>query len=581
MGTCICPKLGVYCSVYCFRRDPTHTSYKMMGPGPIMVLSQNTKRDSGKKVQLENINAGKTIADVIRTCLGPRAMLKMLMDPMGGIVMTNDGNAILREITVQHPAAKTMIEIARTQDEEVGDGTTSVIVLAAEMLGVSHQFLEEKIHPTVIIQAYRQALEDSVNLLREKVATPIDLTDKVAVRKVIQSCVGTKFISKWSDLACDIAMDAVKTVTMAVGEKKEIDIKRYAKVEKIPGDTIEDSAVLKGVMFNKDVTHPKMKRKIENPRILLLDCNLEYKKGESQTNIEIMNEGDFSKILEQEEAYIKKICDEITAFKPDLVITEKGVSDLAQHFFNKAGITAIRRLRKSDNLRVARACGATIVNRPDEISEEDIGTGAGLFEVRKIGDEYFTFIEQCKDPKACTILLRGASKDTLNEVERNLKDALNVARNLYQGPALVPGGGATEMEVAHLLTQKAKTLKGVVQWPYKAVASALEVIPRTLAQNCGANTIRSLTALRAKHAKEEEKNVNWGINGETGELADMSALGIWEPLSVKLQVFKTAIETAILLLRIDDIVSGSKKKGDGGQGPAVDHGAAPPDMPEM
>merc|ERR1712227_1134975 len=301
-------------------------SDKMMSGagGPIMVLSQNTKRDSGKKVQLENINAGKTIGDVIRTCLGPRAMLKMLMDPMGGIVMTNDGNAILREITVQHPAAK--------------------------MLGVSHQFLEEKMHPTVVIQAYRQALEDAAVILRDNVATKIDLDDAVAVRKVIQSCVGTKFIAKWSDLACDIAMDAVKTVTMTAGNKKEIDIKRYAKVEKIPGGTIEDSAVLKGVMFNKDVTHPKMKRRIENPRILLLDCNLEYKKGESQTNIEIMNEGDFSKILEQEETYIKKICDEIIAFKPDLVITEKGVSDLAQHFFNKAGVTAIRRLRKSDNL---------------------------------------------------------------------------------------------------------------------------------------------------------------------------------------------------------------------------------------
>merc|ERR1711936_419977 len=423
-------------SVYCFRRDPDLLTVKMMGPGPIMVLSQNTKRDSGKKVQLENINAGKTIGDVVRTCLGPKAMLKMLMDPMGGIVMTNDGNAILREITVQHPAAKTMIEIARTQDEEVGDGTTSVIVLAAEMLGVSHQFLEEKMHPTVVIQAYRQALEDAAVILRDNVSTKIDLDDAVAVRKVIQSCVGTKFIAKWSDLACDIAMDAVKTVTMAVGEKKEIDIKRYAKVEKIPGGTIEDSAVLKGVMFNKDVVHPKMKRRIENPRVLLLDCNLEYKKGESQTNIEIVNEADFSKILELEEAYIKKICDEIMMHKPDLIITEKGVSDLAQHFLIKAGISVIRRLRKSDNLRVARATGAMIVNRTEEISESDIGTGCGLFEIRKIGDEYFTFMEQCKDPKACTILLRGASKDILNEVERNLQDALNVARNLYQDPAL-------------------------------------------------------------------------------------------------------------------------------------------------
>merc|ERR1712183_483272 len=559
------------------------STFKMMGPGPIMVLSQNTKRDSGKKVQLENINAGKTIGDVVRTCLGPKAMLKMLMDPMGGIVMTNDGNAILREITVQHPAAKTMIEIARTQDEEVGDGTTSVIIMAAEVLGISHQFLEEKIHPTVIIQAYRQALEDSVNLLREKVATPIDLADKVAVRKVIQSCVGTKFISKWSDMACDIAMDAVKTVTIeSSGGKREIDIKRYAKVEKLPGGAIEDSQVLRGVMFNKDVVHPKMKRKLENPRILLLDCNLEYKKGESQTNMEIVKEEDFSKALEAEETYIKKICDEIAAHKPNLVITEKGVSDLAQHFFNKAGITAVRRLRKSDNLRVARACGATIVNRTDEISEEDIGTGCGLFEIRKIGDEYFTFMEKCKDPKACTILLRGASKDILNEVERNLQDALNVARNLYQDPFLVPGGGATEMEIAYLLNQKGKSLSGVIQWPYKAIASALEVIPRTLAQNCGANTIRTLTSLRAKHAQEAEKNVNWGINGETGQLANMSELGIWEPLAVKLQVYKTAVETAILLLRIDDIVSGSKKRGDVGQGPAVDHGAPmDPGMMEM
>merc|ERR1719458_543269 len=501
------------------------------------------------------------------------------MDPMGGIVMTNDGNAILREITVQHPAAKTMIEIARTQDEEVGDGTTSVIILAAEILGISHQFLEEKIHPTLIIQAYRQALEDSITMMREKVATPIDLTDKAAVRKVIESCVGTKFISKWSDMACDIAMEAVKTVTVeSQGGKREIDIKRYAKVEKLPGGAIEDSRVLRGVMFNKDVVHPKMKRKIENPRILLLDCNLEYKKGESQTNMEIMNEGDFSKALEAEETYIKKVCDEIIAHKPDLIITEKGVSDLAQHFFNKAGITAIRRLRKSDNLRVARACGATIVNRTDEITEGDIGTGAGLFEVRKIGDEYFSFIEECKDPKACTILLRGASKDILNEVERNLQDALNVARNLWLEPALVPGGGATEMEVAYTLSQMAKSLNGVIQWPYKAVATALEIIPRTLAQNCGANTIRSLTALRAKHAVEGEKNVNWGVNGETGELTDMSTLGIWEPLAVKLQVYKTAVETAILLLRIDDIVSGSKKRGD--EGPAINH-AADPSMMSM
>merc|ERR1719392_612928 len=448
------------------------------------------------------------------------------MDPMGGIVMTNDGNAILREIQVQHPAAKSMIEISRTQDEEVGDGTTSVVVLAGEVLQLASQYIEEKNHPTTIIAGYRLALDDMLDILKNKISIPIDVNNDVEMLKVLKSCLGTKFLSQWSDMSCKIALQAVRTCSTEQYGRKEIDIKRYAKVEKVPGGELEQSRVLDGIMLNKDVVHPRMKRRIENPRILLLDCNLEYKKGESQTNIEIMNEGDFSKILEQEETYIKKICDEIIAFKPDLVITEKGVSDLAQHFFNKAGITAIRRLRKSDNLRVARACGATIVNRTDEITEEDIGTGAGLFEVRKIGDEYFTFIEQCNDPKACTILLRGASKDILNEVERNLQDALNVARNLYQDPALVPGGGAAEMEVAHLLGQKVKSLNGVIQWPYKAVATALEVIPRTLAQNCGANTIRTLTALRAKHAQEGQKNVNWGINGETGQLADMSEVGI-------------------------------------------------------
>merc|ERR1712043_89505 len=321
-------------------------------------------------------------------------------------------------------------------------------------------------------------------------------------------------------------------------------------------------------MFNKDVTHPKMKRRIENPKILLLDCNLEYKKGESQTNIEIMKEDDFAKILQQEEAYIKKICEDILKFSPDLVITEKGVSDLAQHFLAKAGVTVIRRLRKSDNLRVARACGGTIVNRTEEISEEDLGTGAGLFEVRKIGDEYFTFLEQCKDPKACTILLRGASKDILNEVERNLQDAIHVARNIHLSPQLVYGGGAVEMEVSHLLIEKGKSMSGVLQWPYRAAAAALEVIPRTLANNCGANPIRTLTQLKAKHATPG--NASWGVNGLTGKVEDMKEVGVLEPLAVKLQTYKTAIETAILLLRIDDIVSGSKKRDDasGGGAPA-------------
>ncbi|NWV11718.1 TCPG protein, partial [Ptilonorhynchus violaceus] len=531
----------------------------MMGPRPVLVLSQNTKRESGRKVQTGNITAAKTIADIIRTCLGPRAMMKMLLDPMGGIVMTNDGNAILREIQVQHPAAKSMIEISRTQDEEVGDGTTSVIILAGEMLSVAEHFLEQQMHPTVIIWAYRKALDDMISILR-KIGTPVDVNNKEMMLKIIKSAINTKAINRWSDLACSIALDAVKTVEFEENGRKEIDIKKYAKVEKIPGGFSEDSCVLRGIMVNKDVTHPRMRRLIKNPRIVLLDCSLEYKKGESQTDIEITREEDFARILQMEEEYIQQMCEDLIRVKPDLVITEKGVSDLAQHYLMRANITAIRRVRKTDNNRIARACGARIVSRTDELREEDVGTGARLFEVKKIGDEYFAFITDCKDPKACTIILRGASKEILAEVERNLQDAMQVCRNVLMDPQLVPGGGATEMAVSHALTERSKGMTGVEQWPYRAVAQALEVIPRTLIQNCGASTIRVLTSLRAKHTQEGSQT--WGVNGENGALVDMKELGIWEPLAVKLQTYKTAVETAVLLLRIDDIVSGHKKKGD-------------------
>jgi len=299
----------------------------------------------------------------------------------------------------------------------------------------------------------------------------------------------------------------------------------------------------------------------------LLDCPLEYKKGESQTDVEISNPDDFAALLKLEEEYVAGLCHSIIKHKPDVVITEKGLSDLAQHFFVKNNITALRRFRKTDNLRIARATGGTIVNRPEELTEDDVGKECGLFEVRKIGDEYFSFFEECKNPKACTILLRGPSKDVLNEIERNLQDAIQVARNVHFDHRLLPGGGAVEMEVARVLTEKAKAIDGVMQWPYHAAAISLEVIPRTLAQNCGADVIRVLTELRAKHALGDHEN--WGINGNTGKVADMKELGVWEPYQVKAQTFKTAIEAACMLLRIDNVVSGiakSKTAAGGGGG---------------
>ena len=533
---------------------------------PVYILNPNAKREQGKKAQAANIKAAKAVSDIVRTTLGPKSMLKMLLDPMGGIVLTNDGNAILREIDVQHPAAKSMIELARAQDEEVGDGTTSVIILAGEVLSAVEGFIEKEIHPTIIVNAYFKALEEIVKVTKE-VGIAVNMENNDDLRKIVTSTIGTKFSSKWGDLIVDLAVNAVRKVWRKDDQGNvEIDIKRYAKVEKIPGGVLEDCEVLDGCMFNKDVTHPNMRRNIKNPRVVLLDCPLEYKKGESMTAMEFTKEDDFKKALAMEETEVLRVCEHILRVKPDIVITEKGVSDIAQHFLlTKGNCTVFRRLRKTDNNRIARVTGATIVNRCEELTEKDVGTECGLMEVRKVGDDYFTYMVECKDPKACSIVLRGASKDVLNEIERNLHDAMGVARNVMNNPKLVPGGGALEMELACRLNEMAMKVEGIHQWPYKALASALEVIPRTLAQNCGGDVVRMLTELRAKHNSPD--GLMWGIDGNEAKIAKMDERNIWDPCAVKLQSYKTAIESAAMLLRIDDIVSGIQKAGrhDGGR----------------
>ncbi|KAJ3035081.1 T-complex protein 1 subunit gamma [Rhizophlyctis rosea] len=437
-------------------------------------------------------------------------------------------------------------------------------ITAGEVLASAYPFLERNIHPVTIIGAFKRALDDALNLLTE-ISIEVDINNKDEMMRLIKSSIGTKMVSQWSDLMCGMAYEAVKTVVMEVNGKKEVDIKRYARVEKVPGGEIEESRVLDGIMVNKDVTHPKMRRMIKNPKVVLLDCNLEYKKGESQTNVEVTDEAHWARLLEIEEQQVKEMCDHIIRVKPDLVFTEKGVSDLAQHYLMKADITAIRRVKKTDNNRIARATGATIVHRVEDLKPTDVGSDCGLFEIRKIGDEYFTFLVECKNPKACTILLRGPSKDVLNEIDRNLMDAMSVARNVMFEPRLCPGGGATEMALSVRLGEKARGISGVEQWPYKAVAEALEVVPRTLVQNCGGNAIRGLTQLRAKQA--DPANSSWGIDGTTGKIVDMREYGVWEPHAVKAQTIKTAIESACLLLRVDDIVSGvGKRQGGGGGG---------------
>ena len=387
---------------------------------------------------------------------------------------------------------------------------------AGEILAQSLSQLERDIHPVVIISAYNKALKEALEIIK-KISIPIDTNDDAQMLSLIKTSIGTKFVMRWSDLMCKLALQAVRTVAVEEGSAKTVDIKRYARVEKVPGGEIEDSKVLSGIMLNKDITHPKMRRRIEKPRIILLDCPLEYKKGESQTNIEISKEADWSRIQEIEEEQVKAMVDKILEYKPDLVITEKGISgmcidtlrraaslidllDYAQHFLYKANVSALRRVRKSDNNRIARAVGATIVNRVEDLRESDVGTKCGLFHIEKMGDEYFTFLTECSTPKACTILLRGPSKDILNEIDRNLADAMSVARNVFFNPILAPGGGATEMAISVGLHAKARSITGVENGPFRAVADAMEVIPRTLVQNSGGNAIRVLTELRVRRS---------------------------------------------------------------------------------
>lgn len=539
---------------------------------PVIVVNQKVERESGRKAQMNNIEAAKTVASLISSTLGPCAMLKMILDPMGGTVLTNDGNAILREIDVVHPAARHMLELARAQDEEVGDGTTSVIILTGEILSLTQPLLERNIHPLKIVRGLTLALSDAVAAV-ERIATRINPDDKGQLEDVVRACLGTKLTSSEEALMCRLAVEATQRVVVVnnITGVKEIDIKRYAKVEKVPGGSVHDSIVLDGVMFNKDHIHSRMRRRIENPRIILLDCPLEYKKPETTINVEVMKDTDWEALLRQEEDYVRSLCTILISFHPDVVITEKGASDLAAHFLAKANITCIRRLRKTDNNRISRATGATIVSRMEELTEDHIGH-AGLFEIKKIADDYFTFITGCPTGTACSIVLRGASKDTLNEIERNLHDAMSVARNIILEPRVVWGAAACEMSVSSALMARSRTISGVEQAAYQAVAMALEVVPRILTSNCGANVIRTVTDLRARHASafaagsnnsnENKSDIYWGIDGHTGAIVDVRTIKIVEPAAVKIQALKTSIEAASMMLRVDDVISGIKLRQD-------------------
>ena len=526
---------------------------------PIIVLNQTQKRENGRKAQLSCVAAGKMTADIIRTCLGPQAMLKMILDSMGTLVITNDGNSILREIDVTHPAAKSIIELARGQDEEVGDGTTSVVVLAGEILAVIEPLLNMNIHPHVIVAGLRKALEDSLAHLN-KIKRPINNQSDEEMLAIIKSAIGTKFLVKWSDLIAKLALDTVRLIRTEDGH---IDLKRQVRIERIPGGELEDSKVLHGVMINKDVVHSHMRRHIDNPKVLILDSGLEYRKGESITTIEITGENDYADVLAEEEAQVRQMCQEVIATGCNLVVVEKGISDLACHYLAENGITALRRFQQVQLDRIAACTGAKVVTRTQDATAADLGTKCGVFDCRKIGDEFWSFFDECENPKACTMLLRGPSKDVLLELFHIMDDALKVAKNLMSEPALLPGGGATEISVATALKENAKKLDSTESMSYGAAAVAFEVIPRTLIQNCGASTMKILTELKSVHAADPSKNTI-GIDGMTGKIADMAQIGVWDTYSVKANAYKTAFECAISLLRVDDIVSGIVRRDENG-----------------
>lgn len=545
---------------------------------PIIVINQRSSQETGNRALISTIQASKTVSDVVRTCLGPRAMLKMLLDPMGGITLTNDGNAILREIDVSHPAAKALIDMSRTQDDEVGDGTTSVVILAGEVLFslsqfVSHQQqkesqLRQSYHPIALIAAVRKALEEAVSEV-ERCGRKIDTKDDNQVLQLLSATLGTKVTREWSSRLCQVALEAVRYTASS-----DLDVKRNVRIEKVPGGEISESQVFDGiVLVGKDVLHSGMRRRIEQPRILLLDAPLEYRKGESQTAMELTDGGSWKGALEAEEQQIREWCDRIVSLKPDVVVCEKGISDLAQHFLVRNGISAIRRLKKTDNQRLSRVSGAKIVSKIEEIKESDIGTRCGLFQVSKIGDEWFAHFIRCKSPGACTVMLRGPSKEVLSEVERNLQDAICVARNLLRFPRICPGGGSIEMAVANRLTAVANgTVDGIQRLPLLAVASAFEAIPRVLLQNCGADVIRSMTKLRSLYQEASPTSKQWAIDGKTGVLVEVDDLCVWEPAMVKIQTFRSALETVCMLLRVDDIASATTSKDKTPQEASIDNG---------
>lgn len=521
----------------------------MIAGQPIFILKEGTKRESGKDAMKENIEAAIAISNSVRSSLGPRGMDKMLVDSLGDIVITNDGVTILKEMDVEHPAAKMMVEVSKTQDSFVGDGTTTAVIIAGGLLQQAQGLINQNVHPTVISEGYRMASEEAKRVIDE-ISTKIGTDEKALLLKMAQTSLNSKSASVAKDKLAEISYEAVKSVAELRDGRYYVDFDNIQVVKK-QGGAIDDTQLINGIIVDKEKVHPGMPDVVKDAKIALLDAPLEIKKPEFDTNLRIEDPSMIQKFLAQEENMLREMVDKIKSVGANVVITQKGIDDMAQHYLSRAGIYAVRRVKKSDMDKLAKATGASIVSTIDEISSSDLGTAERVEQV-KVGEDYMTFVTGCKNPKAVSILVRGETEHVVDEMERSITDSLHVVASALEDGAYTAGGGATAAEIAFRLRSYAQKIGGRQQLAIEKFADAIEEIPRALAENAGLDPIDILLKLRAEHAKG---NKTYGINVFTGEIEDMVKNGVIEPIRVGKQAIESATEAAIMILRIDDVIA--------------------------
>jgi thermosome len=530
------------------------------GGVPVLILKEGATQTKGRDAQKNNITAAKLIAEVVASSLGPRGMDKMLVDSLGDVTITNDGATILKEIDVQHPAAKMMVEISKATDNEVGDGTTSVVVLAGALIEKAEELISKDVHPTIIVDGYRKSAIKAIEIL-SNLAQKIDGGDKSQLVRIARTSMQTKLVSKESNELAETVVNAAIQVSEKFDSKYKVDIEDV-KVEKKAGGSLKDTKLIKGIVLDKEVVHGGMPKKVEKAKIALINSALEIEKTEFDAKINISSPDQMKMFLEEENKMLMTMVDKITKSGANVVICQKGIDDIAQHYMAKANILAVRRVKESDMTKLSRATGARIVSNLDDLSSKDLGL-ADLVEERKVETDKWVFVEGCRHPKSVTILIRGGSQRVVDEAERSIHDALMVTKDVLERPAIVAGGGSPESYTAGKLREWSNSLSGREQLAAEKFAESLEVIPLRLAENAGMDPIDTLTELRSKQLKGSKWS---GIDVRNGKVTDMSKLDIVEPLSVKEQIIKSATEVASMILRIDDVIASSKSGGPPGGG---------------